>query len=76
MGQRRRSRAFPDLTQASNRGRRRRTHQEPREEGEVQTGPESRCHIRQKTVLTALLPVLLTAVAVQHTSSTHLETLD
>ena len=41
----------------------------------MQTGPASRCHIRQKTVLTALLPVLLTAVTVQHTSSTHLETL-
>ena len=75
-GQRRSSRAFPDLTQASNRGRRRRTHQEPREEDEVQTGHARRCHIHQKTALTALLPVLLSAVAVQHTSATHLETLD
>ena len=41
----------------------------------MQTGHASRCHIHQKTALTALLPVLLSAVAVQHTSATHLETL-
>ena len=47
------SRAFADLCQVSNRGRRGRTHQEPREEGEVQTGHASRCHNHQKTALRA-----------------------
>ena len=74
-GQGRSSRAFADLTQVSNRGRRGCMHQEPREKGEVQTGHVSRYHIRQKTALTALLSVLLTTVAVQHASATHLETL-
>ena len=60
---------------AQNRGRRGRTQQEACKERKVQIKHASRCHIRQKTVLTALLPVRSSTVAVQHISATYLETL-